>query len=60
MMDSTGIDNNKYAHIMYIQSDGRINHIYPNRSYNLQLVLNLKSDITVTGSGTSSYPFVVQ
>ena len=49
-----------YAGEFYVHSNGRNNFNYVHSAYGVRPVLSLKSDITVTGTGTQNDPWVVQ
>ena len=48
------------ANEFFVRSSGRIDYDYVNVSYGVRPVLSLKSDISVTGTGTQNDPFLVQ
>ena len=49
-----------YALGWHIRSSGSVNDYYVDPTYSLRVVLNLTADVAVTGSGTSTDPYVVQ
>ena len=50
------------ANIFYVSQDGYLtgDSINVNNSYGVRPVINLRSDVTLTGAGTASNPYVVQ
>ena len=48
-----------YAKIFYISNDGSLYSYRSNESYDVRPVINLKADIQLSGSGTSTDPYVV-
>ena len=48
------------ANIWYVSATGFVNYYYVGSTYRLRPVLILNADTLVTGSGTSSDPFVVE
>ncbi len=51
--------NGSYARVFYVNSSGYLNLAFVNNSWGVCPVINLSADVKVTGSGTSSDPFVV-
>ena len=51
-----------YANMLYIDSDGRLHYYWfiNNTTLGVRPVINLSSDVTLTGSGTMSDPYVVE
>ena len=52
--------NGSSAYEFYVHSNGRIYNYFVYLPYGVRPVLSLKSDISVTGSGTQNDPFLVQ
>ena len=52
--------NSGYAREWYVYSNGRIYNVNVPYSHGVRPVLSLKSDITLTGSGTQTDPWIVQ
>lgn len=53
--------NDAYASVRYIYSNGGFSYYLDvNGNYGVRPVLSLKSDITVTGSGTQTDPWIAQ
>ena len=48
-----------YARVHTVASNGNLGHGYVNSSSGIRPVINLKADVGITGSGTSSDPYVV-
>ena len=48
-----------YSNVWYVYTSGFIDNGYVNRTRRLRAVLSLNADTLVTGSGTSSDPYVV-
>ena len=51
--------SNGYSSMFYVRSTGPLWPIRVNRAYGVRPVVNLKSDVEITGTGTSDDPFVV-
>ncbi len=47
------------AYVFYVYSNGQLNGNWVTSTYGVRPVINLSADVKVTGSGTSSDPFVV-
>ena len=50
---------NGSAYVFFVYSDGTLGATYVNNSWGVRPVINLKSAIAITGSGTASDPFEV-
>ena len=48
------------AYMFYVSDDGGITTSARNQSYGIRPVINLKGDIQISGTGTSTDPFVVK
>ena len=51
---------NGSAYVFFVYSDGTLGATYVNNSWGVRPVINLKSAIAITGSGTTSDPFKIQ
>ena len=60
MMSPAGFSNNNVALAWYVSSVGNTNFNYVNITYGVRPVLNLSADTLVSGSGTSSDPYIVK
>ena len=47
------------AFVFYVHSSGVIDDTYATDTFGLRPVINLKSDVTITGSGTMNNPYIV-
>ena len=48
------------ANVFYVWSNGSFSHANVASMYGVRPVINLAHDVEITGSGTSSDPFVVK
>ena len=51
--------SSSYAFVLTVTSDGNLNYNWVDSTFGVRPVINLSADVKVTGSGTSSDPFVV-
>ena len=52
---------NSYASVFYVASYGSLSEIFVNRiDYGVRPVINLRNDVQITGSGTTSNPFKIK
>jgi len=56
---SPRIFNGSNASMFFISSTGNLDNWYVNTELNVRPVINLKADVTLTGNGTISSPYVV-
>ena len=59
-MSPGGFDNSYNANAWFVDSDGNAYSIFVNRTYGVRPVLILSADTLVSGSGTSSDPYIVK
>ena len=51
--------SNSWAHVFNVSSAGHLYNISVNNTFGVRPVLNLSADVTLTGSGTQTDPYVV-
>ena len=51
--------NGGYAHVFLVYSSGGLDSSYVDDSFGVRPVINLKADVTLSGSGTTSTPYEV-
>ena len=52
---------NSYGYMFVVDFDGLLNNLrYVNYTFGVRPVINLRADVTLTGSGTSTDPYVVE
>ena len=52
--------NGRYVYVWNIMADGTLRDNHDNYDMQYRPVINLKADVTATGTGTSADPYVVQ
>ena len=48
-----------YARVFYVTSDGNLDDWYVNSTYSVRPVINIRANVEITGSGTTSDPFKI-
>ena len=59
-MSPSDADSDGWAGVFLVLSDGNFGNRWVNRAWGVRPVINLKADITITGEGTSTDPYVVE
>ena len=59
-MSPCGFDDGYYeAYVFYVNSSGKLDNNNVNHTYGVRPVINIRADVQLTGSGTTTDPFVV-
>ena len=60
IMSPSSADSDGWANVFHVYSTGGLGYFFVHATYGVRPVINLKADVTITGEGTSTDPYVVE